>query len=170
MNDVMSAVEIHEDGRGGRRGRVARLEAEAAQAAAAAEVLDDLEARVLQSNAALEARTAENAALKEEARPQSNTHPLNPKPCAQEARPAGLLSKPAPLVRHIQNTSLHTPAGRSTWGSTSAQACGLSHLFLHIMVSAALHHKTQSRPCCLATCIGCHDYVTLGWPLPTCTT
>lgn len=45
---------------------MARLEAEAAEAARAAEVLDDLEARVQQSSAALEARTAENAALKEQ--------------------------------------------------------------------------------------------------------
>ena len=60
---------------------MARLEAEAAhEAAAAAEVLDDLEARVLQSSAALEALTAENAALKEQARVQPDTHPLNPEP------------------------------------------------------------------------------------------
>lgn len=45
---------------------MARLEAEAAEAARAAEVLDDLEARVQQSSAALEARSAENAALKEQ--------------------------------------------------------------------------------------------------------
>lgn len=103
---------------------MARLEAEAAQAGAAAEVLDDLEARVLESNAALEARSAENAALKEQARA--------PFP---------------PGVLHFQGTSPHTPAGRSNLGSAPAQARGLSQLCLHAMVPAPRTLVSPLLPC-----------------------
>lgn len=102
---------------------MARLEAEAAQAGAAAEVLDDLEARVLESNAALEARSAENAALKEQARA--------PFP---------------PGVLHFQGTSPHTPAGRSNLGQPRLEA---SHSSAYTPWS--LLPEPWSRPCCLAT-------------------